>query len=304
MPLGLSWHDYNESLVERGRIIFDLGFADSWKKELKSMNKRKVGRPFDFPDSYIEFLSFLKVGFDIPYRMVEGAVDELSEYISFIHDICFTQIRRRMVRLMKGKKPSEIIVPAHDDKEKEDPITVVVDSTGLTTTNKGSYIEDKWKKEKRKFIKLHIMADRKTKKIVGFRVTSERTGDSKKFIPLVKEVSKKNKIKKAYADTMYDSRKNFNLLKVKGIEPAIKVRKNARTLARGSPLRREETVLTKKLGLEGWKQLKDYGQRWIVEIVFSSFKRVLGEALRSKKFISQKAEASLKVMLYNRFLSV
>jgi len=289
---------------ERGRIIFDLGFADSWKKELKSMNKRKVGRPFDFPDSYIEFLSFLKVGFDIPYRMVEGAVDELSEYISFIHDICFTQIRRRMVRLMKGKKPSEIIVPAHDDKEKEDPITVVVDSTGLTTTNKGSYIEDKWKKEKRKFIKLHIMADRKTKKIVGFRVTSERTGDSKKFIPLVKEVSKKKKIEKAYADTMYDSRKNFNLLKEKGIEPAIKVRKNARTLARGSPLRREETVLTKKLGLEGWKQLKDYGQRWIVEIVFSSFKRVLGEALRSKKFISQKAEASLKVMLYNRFLSV
>jgi len=41
-----------------------------------------------------------------------------------------------------------------------------------------------------------------------------------------------------------------------------------------------------------------------VEIVFSSFKRVLGEALRSKRFISQKAEASLKVMLYNRFLSV
>jgi len=293
--------------VERGRIIFDLGFASSWKKELESMNKRKVGRPFDFPDSYIEFLSFLKVGFDIPYRMVEGAVDALSEYISFIHDICFTQIRRRMVRLMKGKKPSEITDKARDqvDSKDEEPITVVVDSTGLTTTNKGAYIEDKWKKEKRKFIRLHVMADRKTKKIVGFRVTSERTGDSKKFIPLVKEVSKKNKkIKKVYADTMYDSRKNFNLLKEKGIEPAIKVRKNARTLSRGSPLRREEAVLTKKFGLEGWKQLKDYGQRWIVEIVFSSFKRVLGEALRSKKFLSQKAEASLKVMLYNRFLSV
>ncbi len=301
MPLGLSWHDYNESLVERGRIIFDLGFADSWKKELKSMNKHKVGRPFDFPNSYIEFLSFLKVGFDIPYRMVEGAVDALSEYISFIQDICFTQIRRRMIRLLKGKKPSEIIIRSHNDNEA--PITVVVDSTGLTTTSKGSYIEDKWKKEKRKYLKLHIMADKKTKKIVGFRVTSEHTGDSKKFVPLVKEVSKKTKIKKAYADTAYDSRKNFNVLDEKGIEPAIKVRKNARTLARGSQLRREETVLTKRLGLEGWKELKDYGQRWIAEIVFSAFKRVLGEALRSRKFLSQKAEASFKVMLYNRFLS-
>ncbi len=209
------------------------------------MNKHKVGRPFDFPNSYIEFLSFLKVGFDIPYRMVEGAVDALSEYVSFIQDICFTQIRRRMVRLLKGKKPSDIVGAV--DGDGKDPITVVVDSTGLTTTNKGSYIEDKWKKEKRKFLKLHIMADKKTKKIVGFRVTSEHTGDSKKFVPLVKEASKKTKIKKAYADTAYDSRKNFNLLKEKGIEPAIKVRKNARTLSRGSPLRRQETVLTKKL---------------------------------------------------------
>jgi hypothetical protein len=57
-------------------------------------------------------------------------------------------------------------------------------------------------------------------------------------------------------------------------------------------------------GLDGWKKAKDYGKRWIAEIVFSSFKRVLGEALQSKKFVCQKAEASLKVMLYNKFLCV
>jgi hypothetical protein len=148
MPRGMSWHDYNESLVERGKIIFDLEFASSWKKELKSMNKGKVGRPFDFPDSYIEFLAFIKVGFDAPYRMVEGAVKALSEYILFIQDICFTQIRRRMVHLLKGKKPAEMIIRTQD--ENGEPITAVVDSTGLTTTTKGAYIEAKWKKEKEK----------------------------------------------------------------------------------------------------------------------------------------------------------
>ena len=300
MPAGMSWHDYNESLVERGRILFDMGFAASWKNELKSMNKQKVGRPFNFPDSYIEFLGFIKVGFHAPYRMVEGAVEALSEYILFIKDICFSQIRKRIVRLMKGKKPSEII---GETENSEEPITAIVDSTGLTTTTKGAYIEDKWRKEKRKFLKLHILADKKTGKIRGFRVTSEHTGDSKKFVPLVKEASKKNKIAKVYGDSAYDARKNFNLLDELEIEPAIKIRKNARTLSRGSPLRREETVLIKKVGLEGWKKLKDYGKRWIAEIVFSSFKRVLGETLRSRKFLCQKAEASLKVMLYNRFLS-
>jgi hypothetical protein len=251
MPLGLSWHDYNESLVERGRIIFDVGFAAFWKKELESMNEDKVGRPYEFPNAYIEFLAFIKVGFDIPYRMVEGTVDALSEYISFIQGICFTQIRRRMMRLLKGKKPAEIVGALSASNGDHAPITVAVDSTGLTTTNRGSYIEKKWKGEKRKFIKLHIMADRKTKKIVGFRVTSERTHDSKKFFPLVKDVSKKKKIAKVFGDTAFDSRKNFNRLDELGIEPAIKIKKNSRTLARGSPLRRKEALLVKNLGVDG-----------------------------------------------------
>ncbi len=50
------------------------------------------------------------------------------------------------------------------------------------------------------------------------------------------------------------------------------------------------------LGYDGWKEVRDYGKRWLVEIVFSSFKRVLGETLRSRRFLSQKVEASLKVM--------
>jgi hypothetical protein len=37
-------------------------------------------------------------------------------------------------------------------------------------------------------------------------------------------------------------------------------------------------LLIRKLGYERWKQLKDTGRRWITEIVFSSLKRVLGEA--------------------------
>jgi hypothetical protein len=48
----------------------------------------------------------------------------------------------------------------------------------------------------------------------------------------------------------------------------------------------------------------DAGRRWIAEIVFSSIKRVLGEDLFSKKFATQKAEAGLKVILYNKFLSI
>jgi Transposase DDE domain len=88
-------------------------------------------------------------------------------------------------------------------------------------------------------------------------------------------------------------------------EPAIRIRNNASTTrSKVCPLRRDEVFLIKKLGFEGWKQLKDAGRRWIAEIVFSSIKRVLGEDLFSKKFNAQKVEAGLKVILYNKFISL
>lgn len=301
-PLGMqSWHDYDEALIERGCAILDLGSITSWREELDTMNRDKLGRPFEFPNSYTSFLAFMKVGFDIPYRTVEGIVRELSEYVRFVEEMHYTHMRRRILASMKGRKPADLIAA---DADGDEPMTVIADSSGLSVSNKGSYIEDRWKKEKRKYVKLHILADRKTGKIKGFRVTSEKTGDTKKFVPLVKEVSKKRRVTKAYADAAYDARKNFNLLNEIGAEPAIKLKKGASTKALGSPLRRQEALMLDALGYAGWKEVRDYGKRWLVEIVFSSFKRVLGDTLRARRFLSQKAEASLKVMLYNRFLSI
>lgn len=95
----------------------------------------------------------------------------------------------------------------------------------------------------------------------------------------------------------HDNRRNFNLLDRLDVEPVIVIRNNASTRARGCQLRREEVLLLKKLGYQKWKQIKDAGRRWIAEIVFSSIKRVLGEDLFSKRFSTQKVEASMKILL-------
>jgi hypothetical protein len=305
-PLGMrSWHDYDEALIERGCAILDLGSLVSWREELEEMNRSKLGRPYEFPNSYISFLAFVKVGFDVPYRTLEGITRELEEWVRFVEEMHYTHMRRRILLSMKGKKPSDLIAR---DADGDEPMTVIADSTGLSVSNKGSYIEDAWKKEKRKYVKLHILADKKTGKIKGFRITSEKTRDNAKFVPLVKEVSKKGGRRKAvakvYADAAYDSRANFNLLRQIGAEPAIKLRKNASLKLMGSRGRRDEVMLLDALGYEGWKSVKDYGKRWLVEVTFSAFKRVLGETLRARTFLSQKAEASLKVVLYNRLLSI
>ena len=298
MPANKSWHDYNESLVERGRVLIDVSFLKSANDEIKKMNKGKVGAPFQYPYSYIEFVAFLKVGFKIPYRTVQGIVRGLSEYLR-IEEMHFTHIRRSILKI----KPS-VRNLGFEGEDDDKPITLIVDASGLTISKKGDYIEDKWIREKKEFVKLHIAVDEKSKKVVSFRITKGNVHDTKKFGPLVKESAKRHDVDKVYGDKAYDNRKNFNILDDMNAEPAISIRKNASTRSKGCPLRRDEVFLVKKLGYEGWKQLKDTGRRWIAEIVFSSIKRVLGEDLLSKKFSAQKVEAGLKVMLYNQFMNL
>ena len=115
MPLNKSWHDYNESLIERGSVLIDVSFIKSSNIEIKKMNIVKVGAPFHYSNSYVTFLAFLKIGFKIPYRMVQGIVRGLSEYVRIVEEIHFTHIRRRMIRI----KPS-----IRNDNDNEEPSTI------------------------------------------------------------------------------------------------------------------------------------------------------------------------------------
>jgi Transposase DDE domain len=125
-----------------------------------NMNKDKVGAPFQYSDNYIQFLAFLKIGFKIPYRTVQGIVRGLSDYIRRIEEIHFTHIRRRILKI----KPS---VGGNLDFQDDDPITLIVDASGLTISKKGNYIEDKWKREKKERVckTTYISVDEKSKKV-------------------------------------------------------------------------------------------------------------------------------------------
>ena len=86
-----SWHDYNESLIERGRVLIDVGcFLKSANVEIKKMNEGKVGAPFQYSDSYIRFIAFLKIGFKIPYRTVQGIVRGLSDYVRIVEEAFYS----------------------------------------------------------------------------------------------------------------------------------------------------------------------------------------------------------------------
>jgi len=76
-----------------------------------------------------------------------------------------------------------------------------------------------------------------------------------------------------------------------GILPCIKVRNNARLRWKKEDILRNLSVLAQRNDLQKWKDSVSYGQRWIVETVFSCIKRMFGEyvySVRLKNMIQKK----------------
>lgn len=65
----------------------------------------------------------------------------------------------------------------------------------------------------------------------------------------MREAAEKYNIDKVFADKAHDNRKNSNLLDDLNVEPAIEIRNNASTKARGCPLRRDEVLLNQETWL-------------------------------------------------------
>ena len=174
-------------------------------------------------------------------------------------------------------------------------------------------MRDKWHiKNKKGYLKIHVAVNLKTKKILSMKVTDEHVHDSKALPELVDETIKSDNmllaatIGKLFADGAYDNNDIFRYLGDNGIQPCIKVRKNSRVRWRkGKNILRNLSVLAQKNDLQKWKDSVSYGQRWIVETVFSCLKRRFDrEYVYSVKLKNMIQEMMLKASLYNKLISI
>jgi hypothetical protein len=295
---------YNESLVKRGEVLLDFDVIDNWDTELEKMNEGKEGRKFAYPDSFIKLLGYMRAYFHLPYRQTEGVVREhASSTLPSIPD--YSNISRRINRLNIKINDDD---DDDDDKSSlqyDDYFVIAIDSTGIKVSNRGEWIRHKWN-VKRGYLKIHVAVDIKKKRILSLQVTSEQVHDGKVLPQLIDDITiKQNKvIDTAIMDGSYDSNKNFQLLSFRGINPAIKVRKNSRCKNTNHYLRNKTVKMQKKNNLQQWKDSVSYGQRWIAETVFSCIKRMFGEYVTAIRFENMVKEMILKASLYNWFQSI
>ena len=295
------WSEYNRKLVKRGEFYLSFDFIQHWEKELTYMNDRKRGSPYEFPRSFIEFSSFVKIVFNLPFRQLQGVCNRLSFYVPGLRSADYTTLWRR-VRAIEYTIPQQ---PGKEDKN-EDDIIVAIDSTGMKVSNRGEWMREKWKK-RRGWIKVHIAVDVHTKELLGIEITDERVGDSTEFENLVSQAEHTlngRKIKRVLADGAHDTKDNFKFLNRKDIQSGIRIRKNASTRSRGSPYRARCVRELKKIGYETWKEKYQYGMRWASEGYFSAVKRLFKEDTRATSKEGMVQEVMMKFLFYNTLAQV
>lgn len=287
------WSIYNEKLVRRGEIFVEQCIFGNWSKELAIMNDGKVGKPFEYADTFMTLLAYIRYLFNLPYRQTEGFVRALSSYTRSSKAPDYSIISRRINALKINIMP----------RRSKGKVAIVVDSTGIKVTNRGDWLR-KNRRKKKGYLKIHFAIDPKTKQVVSMDVTREYVHEGTRLKELVKKAKNASvKIDKVIADGAYDTRDNFRFLSNNHIEPAIKVRKTASLHARGCYARKIVTVKQFQ-DFKTWKDSVSYGSRWIVESVFSSMKRTFGEYVRAKKFPNMVREMVIKTSLYNMLTSM
>src|SRR4249920_2671181 len=212
----IDWYSYNLSLVRRGQVLLDFDVLDEWDHELSQMNEGKVGEPYDYPDSFMQLLGYMRAYFHLPYRQTQGVViAHASKKVPGIPD--YSTISRRINKL-------EIKI----NERLGNDIVIALDSTGIKVANRGEWIRHKWHVRKG-YLKIHVAVDiKKKKRILCLEVTSEEVHDSRMLKKLVDNASSGgNHADGTLADGMYDSNKNFRYLSTHNIKPGIKTRSNS-----------------------------------------------------------------------------
>jgi len=291
----MGWKDTDERLIRRGELILDPKLLENPRQELKTMNKHKRGRNYHITNTYIQLLAAIRYLYSMPYRQLEGFTRALHRLVPTTPPRAdYSGIRKRILRLS--------VDPYRDLKETNEPVSIAVDSTGISVHRAGGWIERKHGK-KRRYVKLHFAVNTVTHEVVSMEITTDDEHDVKALPGLVGEAEGNVRVARLYGDGAYDSEDVYRLLEAKVIEPVIKPRRNAR-VDTGPPARRRAVSQIRELGYDAWAKLTGYGRRWAVETAYSTFKRLFGEHSLARSFENIARELAGKVALYNMLVNM
>ncbi len=289
-----NWSEYDRALVQRGDITLWISedAIASWKPAPTGLR----GAQRKFSNHAIETALVLRLVFKLPLRQAEGFLRSVLSLMDVdLEAPDHTTLSRRSQHLDVALK----LAPVNE------PIHLIVDSTGLSIVGEGEWAAVKHGgRGKHAWRKLHLGVDR-SGVIVAEALTHRSADDAKTALDLIDEVE--DAIASFTADAAYDTIAIYEATAARGakvIVPPIRTATRSRR-RRILPCSRNRTIMrVKEIGRRRWKKESGYHQQARVENTFFRYKSIIGDRLRARHPKSQEAEALMACNILNRMITL
>jgi hypothetical protein len=288
-----NWAEYDAAL--RGRGSLTVWFTDAaitaWKAEPRAT---RGGQPRHSALAIATALA-LRAVFRLALRQTEGLIGSIIALLGLDLAVPDHSTLSRRAETLEVPQPRPGARPIH----------LIVDSTGLQLCGPGEWLVGC--RTRRSWRKLHIGVDAGTGRIVASTPTTSDLDDASQVGPLLDQVA--GPIASFTADGAYDQDGVYRKVAARHPEAAMIVppRSNAvpSATAETAPTERDQHLRTiAERGRTGWQKASGYNWRALVEADIARFKRVIGDALRSRTDERRATEMAVAVGALNRMLEL
>ena len=292
-----NWKEYNQALVDRGKILFWITeeAMKNWEEQQKT---GKRGKPKQFSNTAIQTALTLQRVFHLSLRATEGFLASILVKIApelKAPDHSTLSIRGKSV-------PVEIRVRAI----RGEAIHIVVDSTGAKVYGEGEWkVRQRGWSKRRTWRKLHIGADETTGDILIGEVTGNDVADCSMLKPMLAQIPDTTPIDQLSGDGAYDQRICYEALKERSV-PRITIppRHNAKIWQHGNTvserlLRDENLRRIREVGRKRWKVESHYHRRSLSETAMFRLKTIFGDRVSARTFENQRTQLLIRCRALN-----
>src|SRR5690349_5205173 len=291
-----NWAAYEAALHRRGSLT--VWFTDeairAWQAEPRTT---RGGQPWYSPLAILTALT-LRAVFRLALRQTEGLIGSVLRLLGLDLAVPDHTTLSRRAGTLEVPRPRPTGGPLH----------LLVDSTGLRLSGPGEWLVEKHgTKTRRAWRKLHLGVDADTGRIEAAELTASDADDGSRVGPLLDQLE--GAVASLTGDGAYDREDVYGAVAERHPEAAVVVppRKDAvpSGTAETTPTQRDRHLrLIAERGRIGWQKASGYNRRALAEAAISRYKRVIGDALRSRTDRRQATEVAVAVRALNRMLEL
>jgi hypothetical protein len=292
-----NWAEYDAALKRRGSLTvwFTEEAVQSWRAEPRTT---PGGQPH-YSNLAITTALTMRMVFGLALRQTEGLIGSVIELLGL--DLAVPDYSTLSRRAKTLEMPSLRRTGAG-------PLHLLVDSTGLKLGGAGEWLVERHGTfRRRSWRKLHIGVDADSGEIVAVAVTRKDIEDAAMADALLDQIA--DPIASFTADGAYDQDQVSQAVAGRHRNAAVIVPPRASAVASASaetaPTQRDHHLrMIAERGRMAWQKASGYNLRAKVEASIGRYKRVIGDALRSRTGQTEATEVAIAAATLNRMLAL